>query len=82
LLFETSSQCFCKGVGKITWKIGYEVSRQKGSHIRLTCNSPKVHHITIPNHDPIKVGTLATILSDIAAFRNQGKESLISEIFG
>jgi predicted RNA binding protein YcfA (HicA-like mRNA interferase family) len=35
-------------------KIGYEISRQRGSHIRLTCNFPKTHHITIPNHDPIK----------------------------
>ncbi len=38
--------------------------------------------ITIPNHDPIKVGTLSGILMDIAASRNQTKEDLIGEIFG
>jgi predicted RNA binding protein YcfA (HicA-like mRNA interferase family) len=45
-------------------KIGYEVSRQKGSHIRLTCSFPKTHHVTIPNHDPIKIGTLAAIINE------------------
>ena len=63
-------------------KIGYEASRQKGSHIRLTCKSPQEHHITIPNHDPIKIGTLSGILTDIAVSRNQTKEHLIAEIFG
>ncbi|MBX2947101.1 MAG: type II toxin-antitoxin system HicA family toxin [Cyclobacteriaceae bacterium] len=63
-------------------KIGYEVSRQKGSHIRLTCSFPKTHHVTIPNHDPIKVGTLSAILADISVNRNQTKEDLIKEIFG
>lgn len=63
-------------------KIGYEVSRQKGSHIRLTAQFPKVHHVTVPNHDPIKIGTLSSILSDVATARNQTKEELIQEIFG
>lgn len=63
-------------------KIGYEVTRQKGSHIRLTCITPKEHHITVPNHDPIKIGTLAAILTEIAKTRNQSKDELINQIFG
>lgn len=63
-------------------KIGYEVSRQKGSHLRLTCKFPTEHHITVPNHDPIKIGTLSSILADIATYRNQTKDDLIGEIFG
>jgi predicted RNA binding protein YcfA (HicA-like mRNA interferase family) len=63
-------------------KIGYEVTRQRGSHIRLTCLFPKEHHITVPNHDPIRIGTLSGILSEIAATRNQTKEELINQIFG
>jgi predicted RNA binding protein YcfA (HicA-like mRNA interferase family) len=39
-------------------KFGYEVFRQKGSHIRLTTYSNGEHHLTIPNHNPIKLGTL------------------------
>jgi predicted RNA binding protein YcfA (HicA-like mRNA interferase family) len=63
-------------------KIGYEVSRQRGSHTRLTCSFPKEHHITIPNHDPIKIGTLSAVLSEVATTRNQTKEGLINQIFG
>lgn len=63
-------------------KIGYEVSRQRGSHIRLTCKFPAEHHITIPNHDPIRIGTLSSILSEIAVSRGQTKEDLIRDVFG
>ncbi|WP_426672225.1 type II toxin-antitoxin system HicA family toxin [Mucilaginibacter sp. McL0603] len=43
------------------------MTRQKGSHIRLTKTSEKsTHNITVPNHDPIKLGTLSSIISDVA----------------
>lgn len=61
--------------------LGRIVSRQRGSHIRLTCSHPKEHHITIPNHNPIKIGTLAAILSDVATARNQEKGELIKILF-
>ncbi|MBE9002182.1 MULTISPECIES: type II toxin-antitoxin system HicA family toxin [unclassified Nostoc] len=47
--------------------LGYEVSHQKGSHIRLTTQQNGEHHITVPAHDPIKIGTLNAILRDVAA---------------
>jgi hypothetical protein len=28
-----------------------------GSHLRLTTDQNGQHHITIPNHDPLKIGT-------------------------
>lgn len=60
----------------------YEVERQKGSHIRLTTVLQGEHHVTIPNHDPIKIGTLASILSEIAAHLSKTKEEVIGELFG
>ncbi len=51
---------------KLLQKLGYQVSRQKGSHIRLTTTHQGEHHITIPNHDPIRLGTLSAIITDIA----------------
>lgn len=39
----------------------YTVTRQTGSHIRLTTSKSGEHRITIPNHNPIKIGTLASI---------------------
>jgi len=60
---------------KILGKYGYEVTRQKGSHIRLTRNSEKgEHHITIPNHDPLRLGTLSSIINDVAEHLGIDKE--------
>jgi predicted RNA binding protein YcfA (HicA-like mRNA interferase family) len=40
-------------------KIGYSISRQKGSHIRLTKKiENEDHHITIPNHSPLKIAII------------------------
>jgi predicted RNA binding protein YcfA (HicA-like mRNA interferase family) len=62
-------------------KLGYRVVRQKGSHIRLTTHEPNEHHLTIPNHDPIKLGTLSGILSDVAEHQNLTKEELLELLF-
>lgn len=62
---------------------GYEVTRQKGSHIRISSNhTPSTHHVTIPNHDPIKIGTLSAILNDIAVHNRITKEELAEKLFG
>jgi len=46
--------------------LGYCVTRQTGSHVRLTTQINGEHHITIPNHSTLKIGTLAAIFSEIA----------------
>jgi predicted RNA binding protein YcfA (HicA-like mRNA interferase family) len=66
---------------KASKKLGYEVTRQAGSHIRLTTQQNGQHHITIPNHDPIKIGTLSAILADIATHFNLTKDQVIQTIF-
>jgi predicted RNA binding protein YcfA (HicA-like mRNA interferase family) len=35
-------------------RLGYEVTRQTGSHLRLTTTERGQHHVTIRNHDPLK----------------------------
>ena len=68
---------------KLLVRFGYAVTRQTGSHIRLTAQQPaQVHHITIPDHDPIKIGTLNKILHDIAAFQKISKEQLVQQLWG
>ncbi|NOX89161.1 MAG: type II toxin-antitoxin system HicA family toxin [Calditrichaeota bacterium] len=63
-------------------KIGYSITRQRGSHIRLSIElDQKIHHITIPNHNPIKIGTLNNILNDLSAFHKIDKSKLISKLF-
>lgn len=66
---------------KLLQKLGYQVSRQKGSHIRLTTTKQGEHHITIPNHNPIRLGTLSSIITDIANHFKKTKEEIAQEIF-
>jgi predicted RNA binding protein YcfA (HicA-like mRNA interferase family) len=61
---------------------GYLVTRQAGSHIRLTTEQNGQHHITIPNHDPLKIGTLSSIIADVAQHFNMTKEDLLQKLFG
>ena len=63
-------------------RYGYAVTRQTGSHMRLTCSaSGHEHHVTIPNHDPLKVGTLNAILKDVAAEWNLTRDELLKRLF-
>lgn len=62
-------------------KLGYGPTRQTGSHVRLTCESPVQHHITIPLHDPLRIGTLASILAAVSEAHGMTREELLSRLF-
>ena len=62
-------------------RLGYQVTRQTGSHLRLTTTEPSVHHITIPKHEPLRVGTLAAILRDVAQFHGISRNELLDRLF-
>ncbi len=62
-------------------KCGYVMVRQKGSHLRLTTETPNEHHLTIPNHAPLKIGTLSAILSDVAGHKELSKEEVMRLLF-
>ncbi|UXE60464.1 MAG: type II toxin-antitoxin system HicA family toxin [Woronichinia naegeliana WA131] len=70
-----------KKFAKMVEVLGYRIERQTGSHIRLTTTKNGEHHITIPNHSPIKVGTLNAILKDIANHFETTREDLIDQLF-
>jgi len=59
---------------------GYEVTRQTGSHTRLTTLQGGEHHITIPRHKPLRVGTLSAILKDVAQHFGIEREVLIRSL--
>ncbi|MFP4529028.1 MAG: type II toxin-antitoxin system HicA family toxin [Candidatus Kapaibacterium sp.] len=59
---------------------GYLIVRQSGSHIRLTTHKNGEHHITIPRHNPLKIGTLSEIIKDIANHLSVSKEDIIKKI--
>ena len=63
-------------------KFGYRQTRQTGSHVRLTCDSPCQHHVTIPLHDPLRIGTLSAILGDVAETQKIERDDLLKRLFG
>ena len=82
-------------------QLGYQATRQTGSHIRLTCPPlpnplPQAgeganeslrafhaneHHLTIPLHNPLRIGTLATILADVATHQGITRDALLARLF-
>jgi len=63
-------------------KFGYNIARQTGSHLRLSSSHMGFeHHITIPAHDPLKIGTLNGILKDISKYLKMERDSLIKALF-
>ena len=65
-------------VVKLLTKLGYEIVRQRGSHIRLRKKTEMgEHNITMPKHREIAKGTLNDILSKISLWNNISKEELI-----
>jgi predicted RNA binding protein YcfA (HicA-like mRNA interferase family) len=62
--------------------LGYRVTRQTGSHVRLTTLEQGEHHITIPRHAALRVGTLAGLLGDVAQHFALSREELVERLFG
>lgn len=67
---------------KALGRYGYVLTRQKGSHVRLTTQHEGEHHVTIPGHNPLRVGTLSSILRDVADHLGMSREELVEELFG
>jgi len=62
---------------------GYKITRQTGSHMRLTSTSKGFeHHITIPRHRPLRIGTLGGIINEVAAYLEIERQKLVDELFG
>jgi len=62
-------------------EIGYQVLRQRGSHVRLEkLTEAGVHKITIPNHKIIAKGTLNDILTKVSIWNQISKEELIARL--
>ena len=60
--------------------LGYERIRQDGSHIRLTTQLNGEHHVTIPHHNPLKIGTFKSILKLVADHHRLDIETLMRKL--
>ena len=62
--------------------LGYGVTRQTGSHMRLSTQEQSEHHRTIPRHEALRVGTVGAILTDVGEHIGLSRDSLIERLFG
>jgi predicted RNA binding protein YcfA (HicA-like mRNA interferase family) len=68
------------GFAKALRVLGYEVTRQKGSHIRVTTQLGGEHHEVVPSHRPLKPGTLASILKSVASHHQMTSQELVRKL--
>jgi predicted RNA binding protein YcfA (HicA-like mRNA interferase family) len=59
---------------------GYEFVRQLGSHRRFTTRIGGEHHLTIPNHDPLRPGTLRAILGEVMTHHHLTLEQALQRL--
>ena len=59
----------------------YLPTRQTGSHLRLTSDQKGQHHVTVPRHKPVRLGTLAGILGEVAAHFGCTREEVAAKLF-
>jgi predicted RNA binding protein YcfA (HicA-like mRNA interferase family) len=69
-------------LAKLLLPYGYEVTRQTGSHMRLTSTYRGAeHHVTVPAHHVLRIGTLGAILSAVASYLEMDRSQLEQELF-
>ena len=59
---------------------GYRRVNQEGSHVILETNIPRQHRISIPDHSPLRIGTLNAILKAVATVQGVERESILSHL--
>ena len=68
-------------LAKALSRLGYEMTRQSGSHMRLTTRNRGQHQVTVPRHDPLRIGTLGAILGDVAGHFGMSRDELLDQLF-
>jgi predicted RNA binding protein YcfA (HicA-like mRNA interferase family) len=69
-------------LAKLLEAFGYVLTRQKGSHSRLTTHVGGEHHLTVPNHDALRAGTLNGVLKDVAEHAGLTRDDVVTQLFG
>jgi predicted RNA binding protein YcfA (HicA-like mRNA interferase family) len=70
-------------LARLLARYGYRPTRQTGSHLRLTTTAKgAAHHLTVPAHQELRVGTLSQILKQVATYLEKDYALLIEELFG
>lgn len=67
-------------LAKALRKLGYVVTRQNGSHLRVTTQQGGEHHEVVPHHSPLKLGTLKGILRNVAEHHGMSTAELMETL--
>jgi predicted RNA binding protein YcfA (HicA-like mRNA interferase family) len=59
---------------------GYRRVHQVGSHIILQTDDPGHHRLSVPDHKPLRIGTLSAILRDVAAAKHVAREDILASL--
>ncbi|MEI8135201.1 MAG: type II toxin-antitoxin system HicA family toxin [bacterium] len=65
---------------KALGKFGYVRVRQTGSHVQLMTKENGEHHLSIPKHSPLRIGTLNKILSLVGDHFGLTKNEVLDRI--
>ena len=57
---------------------GYHQVNQEGSHVILETDSPRHHRLAVPDHSPLRVGTLNAILRAVAEVKGLTKDDILN----
>ena len=67
-------------LAKALRKLGYEFTHQRGSHMRHTTEQNGQHHIAIPDHASLRIGTMREIMKDVAAHQSLTVPELLAKL--
>lgn len=59
---------------------GYQQVHQVGSHIILQTDVPASHRLSVPDHSPLRIGTLNAILRAVAQAKQVAKEDVLRSL--
>ena len=68
-------------LSRLLSRFGYTKTRQTGSHMRLTTQRSGEHHVTVPKHDAMKIGTLSAIVREVAEHFDLTRDELLEQLF-
>jgi predicted RNA binding protein YcfA (HicA-like mRNA interferase family) len=59
---------------------GYRVIHQEGSHIILQTDTPSHQRLSVPNHNPLRIGTLNGIIRIMSAHKGVERQRLLETL--
>ena len=59
---------------------GYCTVHQEGSHVILQTETPGHQRMSVPNHTPLRIGTLNAILRAVATHKGVDRQALLDSL--